>query len=263
MLLLNSTQGLDTLGVIYTNSSIHIGPGSGLSGHSLDIHGNVEIEHDSTESDDHALEILVEANGFGDVKGILLEFITGAIVDGQDEEAILINVDRFDSTGGFIAGVEVIGTEGGANFTALEVGAEIDVILQESGTFGDMDVAEINGEDNLTAFLSQTINATIFINDNDNISIGDVAKFEEIEVILQTGANQDVRPTFEYSTGANTWTAFSPTDGTDGFRVSGAIIFREEDIPLWAVGVGSNFLIRITRTRNNINTPASRTTLSN
>ena len=96
-------------------------------------------------------------------------------------------------------------------------------------------------------------NISIFVADNDTITIGLAAKFEEIEFILDTAASgSGVAPTFEYSTGSGTWASFGPVDGTNGMRNTGVMAWLDADIPSWAVGVGSEYLIRITRTKNSL-----------
>lgn len=222
--------------------------------HNLDIVGDFLLTHTATSTDEHALEIKVDAAGYGDVKGIDLFYDTGDIVTGLDEEAILVIIDTFDSTGGSVAGLEVLRTGNTAEVHALLVGIEIDPILQFTGTFGDMDSVDNNGDDDLAEFISTASNVSIFVNDNDYVTIGNAAHFEEMEFILQTPSSINIKPTFEFSTGIGAWTAFTPTDGTNGFENSGVIVWELNGIPTWAVGAGGEYLIRITRTKNNVNT---------
>ena len=77
-------------------------------------------------------------------------------------------------------------------------------------------MGEINGVDNLSSFASSTLNQSIFSTDNDTVTVGFNLKFQEIEFLLTTGASGNgIIPTFEYSTGLNTWASFTPTDGTN------------------------------------------------
>ena len=222
-------------------------------GDTVNVVGTMLIVHNATESDDHALELDCNALGFGDVKCIDIVYITGSIELGQDEEAILINIDGFLATGGDVVGVEIVTTDTGATVYGIEVGALVNPILQLSGIFADMDSALVNGVDNLSAFISETEDVDIFLNDNDNVTIGNSVKFEEIEFILnRTSSNPGIKPTFEFSTGINTWTEFFPSDGTNGIRNNGVVIWLDEDIPTWELGAGSEYLIKITRTQNNI-----------
>jgi len=99
-----------------------VGIGTSTPTHTLDIHGEVEIEHIATESGDHALDMNIDAAGFGDVKGIEIEYDTGSISAGQDEAVILIEINELDATGGEVFGLEVLSTEGSATITALKAG---------------------------------------------------------------------------------------------------------------------------------------------
>ncbi len=197
------------------------------------------------------MEIDCDATGFGDVKAVDVVFISGAISAGEDEEAILVQIDESLSGAGTIAAFEVLSTdEGSAIVHGLEVGATINPVLQLSGTFGDMDEVDNEGNNHLSQFTSTSTDVTMFAANTDIVIIGDAAKFEEIEFILDTVAsNPGIKPTFRYSTGSGTWQAFTPTDGTNGMRNNGVIAWTAADVasPAWAVGTSGNFLIEITR----------------
>lgn len=216
---------------------------------------SMDVVHTAELNDDHALEIDVNAAGFGDVKALDIDYIPGAITATEEEAVILINIDDSATVGGDIVGLEVLAVPGTATIHALEAGAEIHPILQQSGTFGDMDSALVNSTDRLTEFLSTASNVQIFVADDDTVTIGDAAKFEELSFSLAAFASGGgVRPTFEYSTGSNptTYAEFSPIDGTNGFRNSGVIAWQDAQLDGWVVDGNSEFLIRITRTRNNL-----------
>ena len=225
--------------------------------------GEVDIRHVATANNELALDIECDAAGFGDVNCLFIDYDTGNLSQGEDEALILLNINRFDSSGGDIHGIECLATTGLATAECMEVGAGVNVLEQQSGTFVDMQNATTTDsgvETNRTAaFTSISVDVTIFPADNDDVIIGDPAKFEEIEFILDTVASgAGINPVFEFSTGvaggATTYSTFSPTDGTNGMRDSGIIIFSDDDIPSWAVGVNAEFSIRITRTRNNLST---------
>ncbi len=218
---------------------------------SVDIFGETHIFHTATHDDDHAVEIIIDADGYGDVKGLEIFYHTGATEAGEDEEVFLAVIDDFESTGGNVAGFEVIATEGGAEVHGLEVGATVHPILQLAGTFTNMDSVLVKGVDRLSEFTSTASDIAIFVDDDDTVIIGNAEHFEEIEVILAVESSQDIRPEFRYSTGVNTWQLFIPTDGTDGFEHTGAILWEMNDVLNW-VTVGGEYLINITRTRNNI-----------
>ena len=205
--------------------------------------------HTAANADDHALEIDVEAAGFGDVKALDIDYITGAIAIGDDEAVILTNIDRFASTGGDIAALEVLATEGGADVHALFVGVGVGVVEQTAGVFADMDSALNNAVDVLTEFTTIGSDVQLFVANSDTVTIGNAAKFEEIEYILSIFSSKNIQPTFEYSTGVGTWGTFVPIDGTNGLLNNGVIAWLDSDIPTWAVGTGTEYLIRMTRTR--------------
>ena len=227
----------------------------------MQIHDAVEIDHVATSTDDHTLELITDADGFGDVKSLDMVYTTGAIAIGADESVILVNIDESAATGGDISALEVLATEGSASMFGLFAGALVNPIEQLSGSFADMDSAVYTtsggGEvDCLADFISTGSDVTLFTADNDYVTIGNTAKFEEIEFLLATGASgAGVKPTLEYSTAGDTWATFSPTDGTNGIRNTGVIAWLDGDIPSWATHTGGEYKIRITRTANGLSIP--------
>ncbi len=213
----------------------------------------LDVIHTATEVDDHALEIDVDAAGFGDVKGLDIDYITGAIAAGSEDSIILVNIDESASTGGEVHGFEVLSTTGNALIEAIHVGVGVAPLHQSVGTFGDMDSALVLAVNRLTEFTSTDSDIVMFVADNDTVTIGDAAQFGEIEFLLDTVASgAGVKPTFEFSTTVDAWQAFVPTDGTNGFRNSGIIDYDPDNLSGWIVGTGSEFLIRITRTANGL-----------
>lgn len=220
------------------------------------VSGTLDIDHTATTSDDHAFEIDVNADGNADVKGIDIVYTTGAQAAATEETAILVNIDESSAVGGEVAGIEVLTTtEGGGDVYGYIAGVGVNPLAHLSGTFGNVNSALVNAVDRTTEFNTSGSNVTLFVADNDTVTIGGGgSKFEEIEFILATTASNNIQPTFEYSTGVGTWATFSPTDGTNGFQNTGIIAWLDSDIPSWAVGTGAEYLIRITRTRNNLPT---------
>jgi len=220
--------------------------------------GETEIFHVATEDFDHGLHVTTDAAGFGSVNGILIDYDTGAVAGGEEATAILISLNRTDSTGGEVHGIVCGATSGSAEAECIEVGVGITVIEHSSGTFGDPLVA--SSTDNGTLFIdfatSTTENATIFVDDNDEITVGSASQFGSIEVTLVTVASgAGIQPTFEFSSSNDgVFTTFAPVDGTNGFRANGAISFEIDDLPTWVTGSDGNFLIRITRTQNGLGT---------
>ena len=215
----------------------------------LDFTGEFDILHTATGTDEHALEIILDADGNGDVKALDIDYITGAIATGQDEAIILVNIDESAATGGDVIGLEVIATEGSAKVTGLGVGVGVGVVEQLSGVFTDMDSALVNATDRLAEFISAASDIEMFSANTDTVTIGNAAKFEEIEFLLATVSSKNIQPTFEFSTGSGTWDTFTPVDGTNGMLNNGVIAWFDSDIPTWATGTGSEYLIRITRNR--------------
>jgi len=243
----------DNANFFYDDTNNRLGLGTTTPLDTLHVVGAMELDHTATENDDHALEMVVNANGFSDVKALDIDYITGAMGVGQDEEAILVNIDETASTGGIIAGYLVLTTsEGSATVNGYETGININPIVQQSGTFGNADYIRNKAVDVTAALASGGAGAiTAFVADNDTFTIGEPASFDEIEVILTTAASGGgIAPTFEYSTGAATFAAFSPADGTNGFRNTGAILWDSATLAGWVAAASGNFEIRITRTRN-------------
>lgn len=219
--------------------------------------GEIEVFHTATESGDHTLHLETDGAGFGNVVGVFSDFDPGALAAGQDATNILLTLDRRSTTGGDMHGIIVITTAGSADATALEVGVDLNVIRHNSGTFGDMDeCTSTAGGDILSSCTSAGSDVTLFEADNHELVFGDAAQFTSIDVDLATDSNKNIDATFEYSTGNDTWTTFSPTDGTNGFQDSSRIAWELSDVSGWATGTSTRFFIRITRTRTgNISTP--------
>ena len=221
----------------------------------VNVTGTVDIHHTSISNNDHSLEIDTDAAGFGDVKAIDIVYTTGAITTGDDEGIILINIDESLATGGDVFGVEVLATEGSAHIDGLKVGALVNPIHQDSGTFMNMSSATVDETNTLGAFSTSENDTPMFVSDNDNITIGDSSKFEELEFLLNTTASgSGITPIFYYSTGIGTWDTFNPVDGTNGMRNNGIVAWEDADIPSWATGTGTEYLIRIQRTKNALST---------
>jgi len=221
--------------------------------------GETKINHVAEADNDIALDIECDDAGFGDVNCLFIDVITGAISAGESESGILINLNIFASTGGDVHGITFLSTTGGAEVHALEIGVGIAPLVQLSGTFGDMNNAtstDSGTETNRTAaFTSTGTDVAIFPANNDDIIIGDAVQFSEIEVVLDTVASgAGIKPQFHFSTGDQTWTLFSPTDGTNGMRDTGEILWELSDIPTWAVGSNQEYQIRITRTQGGLGT---------
>ena len=235
---------------------VYVGSGAGTQD-TVNIAGDVDIKHTAAESDDHALEIEVNANDLGDVRALDIVYQTGAQPIASDAAVILINIDDTGALGGEVIGLEVLTTaQGSDGAIALLAGAQVAPLEHLSGTFTNADTV-LNKTVDVTAALASggAGNVSTFVADNDTFTIGEASKFEELEVSLDTpSSGAGVAPTFEYSDGVGSWVSFTPTDGTNGFRNTGVIIWDDATVSSWAVGTGGEFLIRITRTRNSLTT---------
>lgn len=217
----------------------------------LEFTGEMDILHTAVAEDEHALEIVCDAAGFGDVKALDIDYITGAMGTGDEEGVILINIDESLSSGGSICGLEVLATgEGSAIKCGTLFGIGVDPVAQFSGVFVDPDSALVITTDRLTEFTTAGSDIEFFTADNDTITIGNAAKFSELEFLLATVASKNCQITFEYSTGVGTFSSFTPVDGTNGMLNNGVIAWMDADLPGWAVDVNTEFTIKMTRTRN-------------
>jgi hypothetical protein len=194
-----------------------------------------------------------------------LLYTTGAISAGEDEEAILINIDESASTGGDVNAIEVLSTaEGSATVHALETSVNVGPIFQQSGSFVNPGFCEIYDDslasftDCVTAAGSTATDVQLWVEDDDVLYFGAATTFEEIEMIFETAAaNPGIKPTFEFWSGA-AWTTFSPADGSNGGRNNGVILWTTSDLSGWAtttVDGDSAYWIRITRTQNTLTGP--------
>ncbi len=216
--------------------------------------GAVDMHHTAAAANEHALEIEVDAAAKGDIIGLNLSYVTGAIAGGQDEEGILVNIDESAATGGDVTALEVLTTEGSATIIGMEAAAQVNPIFQLAGQFEDMDVALVKTTDRLTEFLNAGNDIVFFVDNADTITIGDADQFEEIEFLLATAASVSVKPKFEFSITGSAWTEFFPADGTNGMRNSGLVFWLLADISATWAKHGSEFLIRITREKATVQT---------
>ena len=127
--------------------------------------------------------------------------ITGALAASEDSSIVLLNLNRFDSTGGGINFFQCLATTGLTSAECIHAGVGMDVIHQTSGTFGNMSNAtttESSTETNRTAaFTSTGTDVTMFPADNDDVIIGSLTKFGEISFVLATEASgAGIKPVF-------------------------------------------------------------------
>ena len=233
------------------NSGGQLGSTPSLVGDQLDV------TFTATEDDSHAVAIDCDAAGFADVKALDVIYKSGALNAGDANTAQLSTIDESLSTGGRLFGNVVVSTNiGSAETHALGVGSTVHPIYHKSGGYANADSILVNAVDEKTDLSSGGAgNVSVFVADNDTMTVGSSAKYSEMQIQVDTpSSGGGVAPIYEYSTGVGTWASFSPIDGTNGFRNSGTILWDNNDIAGWLVGLASEFLIRITRTRNTLST---------
>lgn len=218
--------------------------------------GGVDINHTSTQNDEVALNIRVDAQGFSDIVGLEIDYITRNLSFENQQQGMIFGIDQSQATGGEFIGYQIVPTEGDANIIAVETGILVHPLRQLSGSFSDMNSAFVAGVDRRAEFIDPDSNIAMFVNQDDNITIGSQTKFQAIEFLLATPAGgAGIKPIFEHSVSpVGTFATFNPADPTRGMRQNGVIIFDNELIPSWEVGANNEFIIRITRTQNNIPT---------
>ncbi len=171
--------------------------------------------------------------------------------------------DSNNGFGAFVVGeiVVVTGATTGANnttYTITVATAGALTVTPQPNTV-ENDAATITVEGNVPAMFDGSSGTTtaIFESDSEYILIGAASAFEEIEIILTVGASGGgIAPTFAYSvSGAHTFTAFTPVDGTNGLKNSGIIAWDASDVSSHVANSNtSTFDILITRTRNTLTT---------
>lgn len=209
------------------------------------------------ETEDH-----FEFGSANEMPELHIDYNTGALEAGTLHGIIHLNIDNTGSTGGEVYGMTVakIG-DGSAEVEAIGTFTGVIVIDQHIGTFGAPDKAlkfyklgvPSDTTEVTSALASTSIDSTLFNHDDDEFLIGDAAVFDEIKVILNTGAGgAGVAPIFYYSSGGDgSWTLFDPTDGTSGFRQNGIINWDVEDLTWtsWDYDGTDQYWVKIVRTR--------------
>ncbi len=247
----------DNSNLFWDDTNNRLGIGTNTPIHDLEVQGHVGIDHTSDIDDAHALELIANANGFADFKAIDINYITGALAAGEEDAIILVNIDETLAGGGEIFALEVLSTTEGTDVVGgLKVGIGVNAIHQEAGTFGNIDNV-LNIASDVTAAVASggAGNISMFVADNDTITMGDAAIWDETEVLIDTpSSGGGIAPVFAFSTGGAGFTNFVPVDGTNGFRNTGIIDWDSGDLSGWATNASGRFEIRITRTRNSLST---------
>ncbi len=189
-------------------------------------------------------EIHVDFNASGLAAGQIVTVFDGVVELGTATDG---HVHALDISTGGSGSVEVI---------AVSTHPGVDVIHQHIGTAGAIDQGWIElgagGFTDSTAAFNGAPDLPIFVNNTDLIYIGMTGSFDHLVISLDTFASKDLRPIFEYSTGAG-FSAFLPSDDTNGFQQDGSIFWNASSLAGFAArvvnGSANLFFIRITRDR--------------
>jgi len=267
---LNETGDIATGNFTFDGNTFHIdstnnriGIGTTTPEAELYVIGEVNVNHTAIGNFERAMDLIVNASGYADVKALEIDYIVNTLTAGEFEAIIDVLVNDRLSTGGNIEVIRIdkVGT-GTAGIYGIVIGAGIDVIKHDSGTFGNMSEAFLY-DDSVNEYTNATGNFTVtedditmFSEDDDVVYVGHTAKFSEIEFILNTTSLQSINPEFEYSAGSDSWTAFVPIDETNGMTQSGNVVWESEDLSGWDTdavnGSDTLYWVRINRTRNNL-----------
>ena len=210
------------------------------------------------------IAIITDAAGFGDTKALEIDWTATGVAAGDFEAVIDIDIDTANSSGGNIIGLEITETTiGSATTYGMLTGVGINPILNEAGSFGNIETAftfDSGFTDVTSDFNSTGSDVQMFVSNGDLVYIGMAALFDEVEFILAvTASNAGIKPTFEYSDGASGWTTFSPTDNTNGMRQNGDLVWIASALAGWAQdtvnSISGKFWIRITRGAVVVSTP--------
>ncbi len=193
---------------------------------------------------------------------------------------IVVQANLQDPTSRYHAiDVAVSGGVPGGEVAAVGTHTDVEVIIQDIGTFVNMDWGGVwTG----AAFADKTTEFTtagaggandieLFPADDDYILIADANTFSELEVILYSVGSIDAKLDFFYGDGSQGWTPYNPADDTEGMTESGIIRWTAGDLTAWGTdtvneitGLGGGveyYWVKIVRTRNNVVTDAVESTL--
>jgi hypothetical protein len=223
------------------------------TGKVMSITGTQIITHAASGSEEQSLRFFTNANGNGNVRSILFDYDAGALPSGQDSGMMIMNIDgTATQAGSAVGGLGVIATAGLGSFYAIGASPNVSPILHFSGVFGDITQGLVNAVDETTDLNNIANTTSVFLADNDTITIGSNAQFGQLSVNLGVNASDPVGLVFEYSTGGTSFSSFDPVDGTNQFRASGTILWTIADLAGWVANTSGNYEIRLTRTADTV-----------
>ncbi len=229
----------------------------------------------------NAIELDLDPNGYGGVSAMKVNYDATGFENGMLGTVHDVAIDNTGSSGGDVHVLDVAKSDTGDNDLEIEAVVThpgVDPIAQYLGTAAAL-AAGFEGDqsggpsytDRTAAFDDAGTNVQIFDADNDFILLASATKWDEVNVLLATPASQSIAPTFHYIEDDGSWVAFTPSDDTNGFQQNGTIRFEQAGLTTWGVrtiaevtgATGSDDLywIKITRTRNNVPTPPTESTI--
>ena len=234
-----------------------------------------EVELDAAGDNIDALYVKAEANGNNIVTSAEFHYHSGALAAGEVGGGIFVTMDDTEATTAdatTIMGAIALSTTDASDATkrGLVVLSGFDEALTIQGSpaidpafgyevsgGGVTETDRVNGgAGDGNAFLVAGNDLEIFDADDDYILIGSATEFENIQVILATESSKDIEPDFFYSKAGGGWTALAiQSDGTDGFKSSGNIIFADpgdwskDDESMDGTAITDAFYVAIQRTR--------------
>jgi len=281
--------------VIYPHPNFFVGDNGDIHA-SVGINDDASFKVSAAEANnDHAVhlditagvagtcgvDLEIDPDTYGGVSGYCLKYDATAFAAGTTGTGFNVAVDNVGATGGDIHGIDVaLSNPTNTDMEAVAVGTHegVDVIHQHLGTPASL-AAGFEGDqsggpsytDRTAAFDNSGTNVQIFDADNDFILLAAAAKWDEINVLLNITSSATISPTFHYITDAGAWVAFTPSDDTSGFQQNGTIRFSSDALTTWGVrtinevtgeaGADDYYWIKITRTRNNVPTPPTESTI--
>ncbi|KKL69314.1 hypothetical protein LCGC14_2116190, partial [marine sediment metagenome] len=207
--------------------------------------------------DTRAITLNVDMNSQPGTHGLVINMVATQLAAGEIISLFDLEIDASNATGGHVHAMEMSQVGGNAiDIVMLHANPNIGVIHHDSGSFGNVETAfKYTGSwtDTTAAFNDAGTDVELFSADTDIVYIGMAATFDHVEAILATFASgPGIKPAFAFSDGVGGFTAFTPEDGTRGFRDSGIIEWHTPDLVGWATdtvnSIGSKYWIRITRT---------------
>ena len=239
------------------DDSIYI---DGLTNIRVATFGAIHQDHGAGMPGTKAMYIDVEANGYSDTHAFNIDFTTGAIGLGSESHIIEVNIDGIGASGGCVEAfsVNLINQGSLTCVTALDIGPQVDVLNQITGTYGASNKSWWY-DNNISTYTDITTGTfQVLTHNNDIVYIGKTSgTFNSTLINLSIGASANVLPVFTYWNGT-AWTAFSPTDGTNGMQQSGTISFNGSLLSGWTattVNGSTQYWIRIQRTKSGLPTP--------